>query len=213
MRWRGILFLALASFSAVAETPKERVAVEEERVSFNPPLAQPLQFSTRLPIGISEQNRAAYMEQLPAAPEHPPIPLAFILLFLLLSALPLLPRVSREVKKRIPKKPVRVTAKEKARKALEELYKKSVDAPEEYPAYHAKASAIVRLFLEEVSGVQASKMTTQELVSCAELIRPSQKKALVEFLTTLDRLNFADCKISEEDFRRTYREAEQIIEN
>ncbi|MEM1282868.1 MAG: hypothetical protein AAGG81_04870 [Chlamydiota bacterium] len=195
-----------------------------EKVDYKAPLAPLMELSTRYPINVDARNTESYLTNSEILKEqmvrHRKIfssggdsTIAFIIL-LVLKLLIVLIAIWQMIRKKEVREPlglVQISAKERARYALKKLHKDTEDVPEGYPVYHAKVSEIIRVFLEEVSGIHASKMTTQELFTHQEPFSDPQKKLLREFMMDVDKVKFTPCQPSKDEFDKIHETAKHII--
>lgn len=214
----------LPVFAFMSGTFPIETTMSIEKVDLKAPIAPLMELSIRYPINVDARNTESYITNPEIIKEemekHRKIfssggesTIAFTIL-LVLKLLIVLIAVWQVIRKKEVKAPlalVQISAKEKATYALKQLHKNTEGVPEGYPVYHAKVSEIIRVFLEEVSGIHASKMTTQELFTHQEPLSDPQKTLLKEFLTNVDKVKFTRSQPSKDDFDKTHETAKHII--
>jgi hypothetical protein len=200
------------------------ITMKSEKVNYRAPIAPLLKLSTTFPINVNPQNNENYINnpdilkqeiekhrRVFSSSGESTIAFGILLVLKLLIALIAVWQMIRKKEVKAPVSMVQVSAKEKARYALKQLHKNTIDVPQNYHAYHVKVSEIIRIFLEEVSGIHASKMTTHELLEKSKPLTEKQKSLLSDFLINADKIKYTNYRSSDEDFQYTHQHAQKIV--
>lgn len=203
--------------------PMETV-MKMEKVDYKAPIAPLMSLSTTYPINVDGRNRESYIDNPDILKEQiekhrkifssqgeSTIAFGILLVLKLFIVLIAVWQVIRKKEVKTPIALVQIGAHKKAKYALKQLHDDTADYPEKYPVYHAKVSEVIRIFLEEVSGLHASKMTTQELLTHQEPLSSPQRLMLRDLLTNIDKVKFTKHSPSREDFTKTHESAQKII--
>ena len=142
----------------------------------------------------------------------------FLLLFLILAVLLffLIRFLSRRIKKN-PKENIIVKRKpwEIAYDKLENLKNENFMLKGEIKKFYSYLSDIIRVYIEGQFQINAPDMTTEEFLSSLRLtqrLNVDQKKALEEFLNCCDMVKFAKYSSTNEEIRRSFSLARQLVD-
>ena len=87
-------------------------------------------------------------------------------------------------------------------------------AEQDIKRFYVELTAVVRRFIERMTGILAPEQTTEEFlreISCRETFPPDERSRLQEFLESADLVKFAAHQPHEEDLQQSFKRAQLFV--